>query len=202
MQFSEQQTEFFAMGFDDWNDAGNGLTRAKRLLNEAMHEIQSQFEWQFTETSATGTAPLTISDLHRIIEVVDSTNDSKLRYIDRRTLGDIAPDLPDTGTPEYYWLDGLTTLRVYPANTSVTLAVRYHKYPSDMSANGDVPLIPARFRPVIVYRAAAKAHRYKQNFEAAAGMEAEVNRIVDQMREALIFRGGEADFQHVAGQDY
>ena len=190
------------MGFDDLNDAGTGLTRVKRVINEAMHEINGLHDWAFTAASASGAAPLTVSDLHKVIDVTDSTNDTKLRHIDRAALTDFYPDLPTSGTPSVYWLDGLTTLRVYPLNTSVTISVRYHKYAADLSADGDEPLIPDRYRPVLIYRAAAKLHRYRENFEAAAALDGEAERLISQMREALIFRGSEADFQVVEAKDY
>ena len=74
MDFSGLQTEFFARGFDYLNDAGTGLTRAKRWLNDAYHEICQTADWPFLETSVTAANPQTLTDARKILTVHDATN--------------------------------------------------------------------------------------------------------------------------------
>jgi hypothetical protein len=189
VDFSTLQTEFFARGFADLNDAGAGLVRAKRWLNESYQDVCERYDWPFLEVSTTpGAAPVTISDLRKIIDVTDSTNDRDLTFISRATLGDAYPDLPDTGNGLYYWLDGLTTLRVYPVNTSTTISVRYLKIPADLSGGTDTPLIPTRFQNAIVELAAAKGFRQRDNYEAAGVAQGEGERVIAQMRDSLLDR--------------
>ena len=185
LDFSALQTEFFARGFDFLNDAGAGLTRAKRWINEAMHEINDQDDWLFLQATSTGTAPLTISDLDTVSSVYDTTQQ---RALVRESAGDLVDrfgDLTTTGTPMFYYVTS-GIVNVYPANTTDSLSVRYYKIQTDLSANGDVPLIPDRFRAAIVEYAAAKGYRDSDNPQLAAECMAAGDRIIERMRESQI----------------
>lgn len=191
MTFQELQTELFARGFADLNDAGAGLARAKRWIVEAYHDINERADWPFLEASSTGAAPLTVADLRKVIDVTNSSNDSNLTLITRGTLGDAFPDLPSSGTPEYYWIDtstGTTRIQVYPTSTSASLTVVYYKIPADLSANGDVPVIPTRYQGAIVELAASKGYRSKDNLEQAAAAQNEGERIIAVMGQSLLDR--------------
>lgn len=185
MTFTELQTEFFARGFNDLNDAGAGLVRAKAWINDAYQELCDLHLWPFLETTSTGASPLTISDLGRVITVYDSTNDYVLVYKDRHDLYTGDPALDDTGNPSYWYTDNLTIVRTYPA-TSVSLAVRYYKIPATLSSGGDTPVIPARFNDLIVDGAAVRAYKNKDNFEAAQFVRDEWERGVERMRSVLL----------------
>lgn len=189
--FATLQTEFFARGFDYLSDGGAGLTRAKQWVNDGYHALCEEEQWPFLETTATGTAPLTISDLRQILYVVDTTNDIRLREGDARDVVDLNPEVATTGTPSIYWLDGLTTLRVYPTNTSNALSVRYLKVPTDLSADGDVPVVPGRYRNLIVDYAVCKALEDSSNHEEAARLRGMMQLDLDRMRRALLERAGD-----------
>ena len=191
MDFSTLRTEFFAAGFSDLNDASSGLVRAKRFINEAYRSISERYPFPWLYKDASGTAPLTISDARQVLTVLDSTNDNVLVPIDRRTLQEQSPDLPDTGTPSYWFWDSDTSLAVYPASTSITLKVRYVKNPADLSADGDLPLVPAQYQQAIVDLAVAKAHRNLANYEAAQWHEQAAEQLIQQLVIAYGTRQGD-----------
>src|SRR3954471_4402598 len=142
MTYADLLTEFYARGFEYLNDGSTGATRAGRWINFAYKRICREEEWPWTYADASGAPPLTISDLRSVLSVTDSTNDNPLQRVDRRDLVEMYPDLPDTGTPEYFYRDSQTSIKVYPANTSISLSVRYCKAPADLTGT-DTPIVPA-----------------------------------------------------------
>jgi hypothetical protein len=181
------QTAFYARGFDFLNDAGAGVTRTTQYLNSALQEVDSTALWPYLLTSTTGTAPLTISDLRRVQTIVDTTNGfSPLSPSDARSLVRMYGDLTTTGQPESFYFTSQTQLSVYPTNTTNTLKVTYFKVGTDLSGASDAPLMPDRFRPIIVELAAAKAFRESNlDQEAAVAME-EYGRLLGVMERELL----------------
>lgn len=142
-------------------------TQVDLALNNAKNALEDLLDWPWLETTAPGAAPLTISDLKHILYVVDTTNDRELLGLDPRDIVNINTDVDATGTPEYWWLDGLTSLKVYPANTANTLSVRYVKYSPELSDGSDTPLIPTRYHPIWLDFAVVEALKEGQNYQAA-----------------------------------
>lgn len=185
LTFATAKTELYAMGFKQYNDSGgNGELRVGRALNEAQWEILEEIDHPLTWTTASGTAPLTLTRPKDVLSVTDSTLDRKLQSIDYRELTDRYPDLPDTGSPEYWYFSAEGVLSVYPANTTNTITVRLTQYPAEMSST-DALTVPQRFHGAVLHRAAAKLHRYKQNAEQALFHENEVQRILGLMAASL-----------------
>lgn len=156
MDFQALQTEFFAHGFDRFNDAGVGLTRAKRFINSAYQEICDLHDWPFLEASTTNTPPLNIADMRTVESVIDTTSKRKLVPIDRRDLTDYCPDLTVTGDPGYYYLTLGTTINVFPV-AAHNLLVRYWRVAPDLVNNADLPAFPARYHELIVLGACRRA---------------------------------------------
>ena len=186
LDFQALQTEFYARGFEYLNDGGAGVTRAKRLLNDAMHEIDELFDWPYLNAATTGTAPLTVSDLRTVESVVITARSAWLAPIDRRTLTESVIDVTTTGTPSFFYVTGGTVINVFPANTTDTLTVKYWKFGPDLSANGDAPLMPDRYRMAIVHYAVASALEDKSNYQEAAAARARGDQLVDRMRQSLL----------------
>ena len=88
MTFQQLLTEFFARGFDYLNDSGAGETRAKQWINQSYQEICGLDDWPFLEATASGGSPLTIADLRTILSLTDTTTNTNLGFIDRRTLNE------------------------------------------------------------------------------------------------------------------
>lgn len=186
LDFAALQTELFARGFTYLNDAGAGLTRAKRWINEAMHEVDESEPWDYLRTTTTGTSPITISDLGRVEYVVDVARRLVLDEMDRANLVAFYGDLTDTSTLASYWYKtSPTVIATYPVSTA-TLTVSYFKFGPDLSSGSDTPLMPDRFRQVIVEMAAQKAHRDNGNEAEAQACLSEAERILGRMRETLV----------------
>ena len=199
LDFTALQTEFFARGFSYLNDAGAGLTRAKRWLNASMHDIDDMERWPYREATATGAAPLSVTDLGLIETVVDTTNNRQLEYRSRESLVEDYPDLTLAGTPAFYYVTGGNTVSVYPTRTSGSLLVRYFKTGPDLSSGSDAPLMPDRFRDAIIEYAVAKALRDQSNFQEAALASQAGDAIVQRMRAVFALQHGGHEAQIITG---
>jgi hypothetical protein len=188
LDFTALQTEVFARGFDYLNDAGAGLTRVKRWINEAMHEVNSTEKWDYTYANSSGVPPLTIADLRVVEDVSMTVSGATLIGQDRAMLEAVYGTLTTNtaSTPIYWFRSAPTVVTDYPLNTSLSMSVRYFKFGTDLSAGTDVPLMPDRFRQVIVEKAAAKAFRDSNDPNAANDCLQEAARILDIMRAELL----------------
>jgi hypothetical protein len=188
LDFTALQTEVFARGFDYLNDAGAGLTRVKRWINEAMHEVNSTEKWDYTYANSSGVPPLTIADLRLVEDVSMTVSGATLIGQDRAMLEAVYGTLTTNtaSTPIYWFRSAPTVVTDYPLNTSLSMSVRYFKFGTDLSAGTDVPLMPDRFRQVIVEKACAKAFRDSNDPNAANDCLAEASRILDVMRAELL----------------
>lgn len=164
MDLTSAQTELGARGFDHLSSS-----RKTIMLNLGKNALEALAPWPWLETTTTGTAPLTISDLRQVLYVVDSTNRVVLPGLDVRSTVEADPSL-QAGSPSSWWLDGLTTLRVHPTSTSVSLSVRYLKFSAELSAGSDTPLIPTREHPVWIDFAVVEAYKDSDNYGAAQAL--------------------------------
>lgn len=198
MNFSELTTELADRGFDHLSP-----TRRGRLVNLAYTELCEQAQWPFLRATATGTAPLTITDLRTVESVTDSTNDLTLTPTTRGFLADEYPDLPDTGNPLWWYFNGQQQVSVYPASTSVSLSVVYFKVPAELSGT-DPPVIPTRYHYAIVDYAAARAYAENGDADQAVAARQEGDRLVAFMVENLIDAqtDGAAEVVRGSGEDW
>lgn len=178
--FREMLTEFYARGFDYLDDSSAGEVRAKRWLNDAMHDIDEAYRWPYLEATATGAAPLTVSDLGHVRSVVTAAGYPLME----RSVGEIIDwygSLTTTGSPQFFYVSAGTVVNVFPVATT-DVQVLYWKVQPDMSADSDEPLIPARFRGAIVEYAVAAALRDDQSPDWQMAQQ-EGDRIVARMRD-------------------
>lgn len=145
--------------------------RIGRWIDDAYRVLCSRYPWPFLEATKTGTSPLEIDDLRKVLSVTDSTGDAELSGADRRWIAATFPDLPDTGSPTYWYLENKTLL-TYPADTS-ELSIRYIKQPAAME-EADEPLIPSEWQYLMVDRAVAKCLRRADEYEEARALEGDV----------------------------
>lgn len=181
MTFAELQQELYDRGFSYLNENANGQARAKRFLNQGYSDLTEDADWDFAKTTATGPAPLTVSDA-RDIQTVDGPNGR----LEQRSLADLDDDydLTQPGTAAYWYRDG-TQVKVYPVDTA-PITVRYSKTPADLSASGDVPIVPARYHPLIVDFAVIRALRDRSNFAEADALYQALQVDLARMRAALL----------------
>jgi hypothetical protein len=196
LDFVAMRTEVFARGLSDLNDGGAGLTRVKRWIVDAAHEIDVLADWPYKMSSTTGTAPLTIADLDVVECVTDVSNLSALQPTDRRYLRTTYGDLTTTGTAGFYYFTAQTTIATYPVSTA-TLTVDYWKVGPDLSADADVPLMPDRFRMGIVHYAVAAALTDRGDLQGAQLARQDGDRVVSQMMASLLVPSHQAAAQWV-----
>lgn len=188
LTLADLQTEFAARGASRLESSGN--TRKNYFLNKAANDIYERQSWPFLETTATGSSPLTISDVRQILSVTDSTNDAPLYPIDRRNVSFADPTIDDTGSPTNWYLED-SVLTTWPT-TSVSLSVRYIKVPAEMANAGDEPAMPNRYRLLIVDGAMLEAYKDADAFDADGALRNDYEEGIRRMTATLIGRNLQA----------
>jgi hypothetical protein len=74
------------------------------------------------------------------------------------------PTCRTRGRPTYFYRDSQTSIKVYPANTSISLSVRYCKAPADLTGT-DTPIVPADYHDLIVDGAVLYAKKDDDTFD-------------------------------------
>lgn len=182
MTLAELRTELQSRGFDYVTDS-----RLNRWLNRAQQRICDRHNWPFLETTTTGAAPLTISDVRTILSVTDTDSDATLLHEDARSIKEYDPTLAATGTPLYYYLNG-SAVTTYPVSTN-GLSVTYIKAPADMSSDSDSPVLPSRYHLLLVDFAACEAYKDSDNLEAFQILRGDVEEQIQEMVNALLVQG-------------
>jgi hypothetical protein len=182
VNLSELRTELSARGFDYVNPT----TRLDAWLNRAYLECAEEEAWPWLEASTSGTAPVSVTDLRTVESVINTTQDYKLRPLDRRNITDYDSDLATAGTPSFYYITSGNTVAVYPANTTDTIEVRYWKVAPELDEDSESPLLPERFHLILVDRAAAFAYVDSDNFEAARSSLELYQDGLNRMRDSLL----------------
>lgn len=185
LTFADLQTEFLARGFADMTATAD-TTRIKRWLNDAAHEIDDMNDWPYLNATTTGTAPLTIADLGTIESVTNVAGPYTLAPRDRRDLRREFGDLTTVGTACFYYVTVGTTINVYPVQSGLTLTVDYWKVPTDMSAGGDTPAMPDRYRMAIVDLAVERGSRDRGDEVGAQAARAQGMGRLLQMEQRLM----------------
>lgn len=196
--FSDLKTELANQGFDYLSSTQQG-----DYINVAYQEVCALLPWPFLETSTTTlTSGTSVSDLRQVLAVNDPATDSNLAPADKQTLLAWYGALDDTGDPDYYYLDGQTTVKTYPVNASKQLTVHYVKVPTDLSSSGDTPLVPAAWRMVLVHGATVIAHLENGNYELSEQRRNVWQAYVDRMAAALLGRNNGAYPSVIVQHDY
>lgn len=197
MNFSQLRAELLARGFD-YLATGD---RDAHYINIAYLELCGLYLWPFLEESATGTAPLAISDLGTIEAVIDEDLQRELLPVEYRDLLAEYGDLSTSGTPEFYYVanpSGTLQVATFPVSTN-TIGVQFYEVPAELTGT-DTPVVPARYHDLIVDLAVTKAYRDSDNHGAAEALQAHVDRRVLQMVNSLFTQQVQGpDFQQVRG---
>ncbi len=158
------RSELVARGFDYLTTA-----RQTRYINNGYVALCEVEDWPWLETTTTGVAPLTISDLAEVMYVADPASNRQVQGRDPRDILDYDPAQTTGGVPQYWWIDG-SALKVWPLNTSLSLNVRYRKAPVLLSADADAPIVPNRYQTLIVDFAQIEALRDRSNYQEAQAL--------------------------------
>jgi hypothetical protein len=163
-------------------------TQLGDLINDARQEMDNYLPWPYRLTSASGTSPLTVSDLGSVEEVITTADlNNPLRYMERELIRAYYGDITVVGTPLVYFIDN-GVIRTYPVGG--TLTVRYFKRTVDLSAGADLPLAPTNYHRLIVDIAEREALILKGDKEEALMVQQRVDRklalmVADLMQQAL-----------------
>lgn len=196
MNLEALRTEFQARGFGYLSSS-----RSNAYLNSAyLLDICEVEDWPFLEASTSGEAPLTVSDLRSVESVIDTTQLTKLKPIDRRQLTDLYDvDLTTAGSPAFYYLSGETVVSVYPTATD-TISVRYWKAPAELSGT-DTPVIPTRFHSLIIDFAVARAYEDSDDYELAQNARENALTRLQEMRISLLGQNRDLPAEFIAVVD-
>lgn len=178
MTFGELRQEVIDRGYDYTQSA-----RITASLQRAYQVLCARYPWSFLEATTSGVPPLEISDLRRILSVSDTTVESELAGVDRRWLVATSPNLNETGTPSYWYLEN-HSLKVYPASESNEITVRYVKRPAALS-DSDEPLVPSEWQYLLVELAVVDRLRDDDEYEEARALKADVEGGIAEMVAAL-----------------
>jgi hypothetical protein len=193
MDFSALKNELADRGFAHLNSVRQG-----QYINWARAEMDETALWPYRIATATGAAPLTISDLGTIETVVDTANSNNpLSPMDYSDLVKYFKTLSTVGAASYYYLASSTQVAVYP--TTATLSVRYFKVPADLSASSDTPLAPTRWHRLIVDIATRMAYRDNDNHAAAEAINTQIERDKMLMLNSLMVVQTEPTFLRQTG---
>lgn len=137
MDLSSARDEFAARGFD-----GLAPARANLFLNAGRNALEDYASWPWLETSTSGTAPLTIADLKTVQFVYRTAPNLSIDGADRSYLRQMyGPNLTIVGTAVYWYLDGVTTLKLFPVDTT-TINVDYLMQSPELVNDSDEPEWP------------------------------------------------------------
>lgn len=167
MNLSEARQELGDRGF-------NGILSASRMnfiLNRAVADFEYFYDWPWLRKTATGAAPLTISDLRHVRKVQDSNGRQYFGLDDSEDV-----DLTETGSPTGWWIDetsGSPVVTAYPVG-AVTFTVYYVSTSANLTADTDTPKIPVSRHGIWIDLAVVRAYQDRDNFAAANALRQSV----------------------------
>lgn len=123
----------------------------------------------------------------RIIDIRNWTTPLKLIEVDPTTLDDLRPNPESSGSSSAFIAYGYDTsgnlqISPYPfPNDARVLEFRTIKRAVDLSASGDLPVIPAKWHHIIVFGALALGFAYLRKFDASGFWNAEYEKKLGDM---------------------
>jgi hypothetical protein len=181
MNRGELISELKARGFDYLP-----TSRCSHYLNDAyLLDICETEDWPFLIASGEGKVPLDIADL-RSVSIV-AADGVKIEPLDPRQITDsLGADLSGEGTPGYWYMANATTILTAPLSATANLVVTYLKAPPPLEAEGDEPLLPARYHTLIVDGAVARAYEDSDDYELAQNARENFEARLGRMAESLL----------------
>lgn len=134
--------DFAGLASDSWG----GIV--KTLLNDAQREIAKEHDWStlitsgtFTTSARTYDLSTSFSDFGREIDLIDTTNNKILIPVLQRVIDIDDPDLDIAGAPQAYSIN-YPDLLFDRTPTSTAYRIRYLRRATNLSAVGDVTILP------------------------------------------------------------
>jgi hypothetical protein len=161
------------------------------FVNDAQRDIFNQFELSFQEKIFAGTLPsqatmFNMPDDLALLQRAILTNgtdiqDISKKYMPWRNFLDIYPD-PNTNTAGQVtnWTSYAGNIILNcPQEDEQTLTMYYIKTPKVLALPTDVPEIPQEFEELLVVGAYIRCLKFNEDFDQAAFMEGEYNKMLD-----------------------
>lgn len=156
-------------------------------LNDAYKSFVSELPWPFTESIITvstvsGTDEVSLgTNTFNVLSVLNTDTDKKLYPVENREqFLRRWNDRDDSGEPINYLLHA-NTLKLFPTpDDAYSLEIYAHVEPGDLSADVDVPDLPARYHRALVDFALANA-----TIDQSENME-RVNFYMDSYRKSVV----------------
>lgn len=160
-------------------------------VNDTQRDIFNQFELSFQEKIFAGTLPsqatmFNMPDDLALLQRAILTNgtdiqDISKKYMPWRNFLDIYPD-PNTNTAGQVtnWTSYAGNIILNcPQEDEQTLTMYYIKTPKVLALPTDVPEIPQEFEELLVVGAYIRCLKFNEDFDQAAFMEGEYNKMLD-----------------------
>lgn len=167
-------------------------------LNDTQNDVFNEYRLPFMQATQIYTLTVGTSDITngsglpanyvQALDLIVTTagQERVIEYQDIRQIDDYYPDPDDTtrnasNTPTawYYYAE---TIRVFPVpNSAYTLALRYYKKPTLLSANGDEPDLPSEFEELLVVGAAYRVLQVKDNYDQAGILQNKYDELLQKL---------------------
>jgi hypothetical protein len=111
--------------------------------------------------------------------------ETPLIYIAKKELDAMYPDADDTtvnpANIPSYWYAYENTIKVFPVpSDAFTVTLNYYKKPVELTADGDIPLVPSEFQELLVLGAAYRVMQVKDNYDQAAILQNKFDEILQK----------------------
>lgn len=149
-------------------------TRILRYLNQSYLELASEYHFaqlgaSTTITTSSGTAAyeLSVSDVLKFTDIVDSTNNVLLRRMSEWQYLQFTQGGTSSGVPAYWYISGVGSNNRYEVTTwptpagTYTLTVHYTQSPTELvlTPSATSPVVPQAWDDSIIHRAVSRGWR-------------------------------------------
>lgn len=189
LDFQNLQDRVLSFGYGEIDRAN-----VKTWINMAYSDVMSRRRWSWAQATQSvvtvaGTSTVALSALSdppqffgRLAPVTTTAREPK--YIPPMQFNDSVlrrPPSTTRSTPDYYTIFA-DTVTFYPVpDAAYTYTLHYWKGATDLSANGDKPIIPRQWRSVLVHGALRYAAERDRNNDSLARRTAEYERWIENM---------------------
>ncbi len=198
MMFSDLYGDVLALRFNGTSASAAQQTQAKRAVNHALARIWNAAEWTFKEgndavTATAGSAALSgLASDFGVARALYTDDGTRLRYLTPRQFYNAYGGTAPTGTPESYTIiNQAITVSPTPTVTSTAYLLVYEKRLTNLTADGDIPTIPAQHHYLIVDGALSHMLRLYNDFTWQFQEQAFLSGINDMRTEWLADERGE-----------
>jgi hypothetical protein len=134
-------------------------TAQNEMLNSVYRRLcgRKRYRWQEAQgtiVTVAGTTSYATTFLHPdALRIEIGSEFPEMKYADYEDLRDLQHRDRDRGTPSF-WTYGRGLLHIWPAPDRVyTMTVDYTLDPADLSADGDIPILPVTYHDILVWGA-------------------------------------------------